>query len=589
MNLFVRKVRTPDGVRTMHVATADSDPRALWKSSAVTILRGDADASSVRALLDEGLAEKVDREKLFLVFPDPLGGAWNSRLDPDGPRDAEWIAAIQDSLNSGRLTAGWRAINDVHYLLGIGSGADMVHTLAAAFPTGALAAAVCTVGGAVTDEALARATYSPVPAYLVSPDPRTTEYYIRANAAKPSGEPGQFACPHHPLQKVRVEDGGRFTRAVCDVMWETFFRRIRRTNTSPTGDVDRRIVPEECGFNWHIADTRLGDNGGMGHDWLEHVPAQVLVHPERKVPLMVFGHGATDNPLKAADMAKFHEIGEREGFVTVYPASSDRVRWNLSRTTAEADDVAYYDALIDYLVRTYPIDTTRIYLSGFSNGAGMAMTYAMARPERIAAICPVDSTFPYASMRFFRPGGSGEPFMTEIPEPGEAPPAPLFKPSSDPEANLAPMRAALASQAGRPLRMPVMYFYGSRESEYPIRAGSNQQIQYEFWKRFNRMPVGETVDALEPEAVGVVGDERHELRPSAEHPGHVFGHHVFRAPDDGGDYYNFVLMHGKAHDVHPAERELGWGFVSRFSRNPDGTLNDAAGSPSGARPADRRG
>ena len=34
-------------------------------------------------------------------------------------------------------------------------------------------------------------------------------------------------------------------------------------------------------------------------------------------------------------------------------------------------------------------------------------------------------------------------------------------------------------------------------------------------------------------------------------------------------------MHGKAHDVHPIEAELGWRFVSRFSRDPDGTLHDA--------------
>ncbi len=574
MNLFLKKVRTPDGVRTMYVTTADTDPRALWKSSAVTVLRDGADETSVRAILAEGLAELVDSQKLILVFPNPIDGAWNARLEPNGLRDAEWICAIQDSLNSGRLTAGWRAINDVHYLLGIGSGAGMVHTLAAAYPTGALAAAVCTVGGTMTDEALARAKNAPVPAYLVGSDPRAADYYIRANEAVPDGEPGRFTCVRNPEQRVRVEEGGRFTRAVCDTMWETFFRRIRRTNTSPEGDVDRRIVPEECRFIWHVADTRLGDNGGLDHDWLEHVPARILAHPDRKVPLLVFGHGATDNPLKAADMAKFHEIGEREGFVTVYPASSDRVRWNLALSPKESDDIAYYDALIDYLVRTYPIDETRIYLSGFSNGAGMAMTYAMSRPERIAAICPVDSMFPYASMRSFRPGEAGEPFMTEIRAPGETPPAPLFKPSSDPEANLAPMRAALSRQTDRPLRMPVMYFYGTRESEYPIRAGSNQQTQYEFWKRFNRMPVGETADALEPEAVGVVGDERHELRPSVEHPGHVFGHHVFRAPDDGGDYYHFVLMHGKAHDVHPSERELGWGFVSRFARNPDGSLND---------------
>ena len=123
--------------------------------------------------------------------------------------------------------------------------------------------------------------------------------------------------------------------------------------------------------------------------------------------------------------------------------------------------------------------------------------------------------------------------------------------------------------------MPVMYFYGTRESEYPIRSGCNQELQYNFWKEFNNIPIKKTVDSMEPDAVGVLGDDFHELFPCAEHPEHKFTRHLFYSNDEGWkDYYNFILMHGKAHEVHPAEREMGWEYVSRFSRNPDGSLKE---------------
>jgi len=138
------------------------------------------------------------------------------------------------------------------------------------------------------------------------------------------------------------------------------------------------------------------------------------------------------------------------------------------------------------------------------------------------------------------------------------------------------MKAALERQKEKRYTLPVMYFYGTRESEYPIKKGCNQEYNYNFWKEFNNIPIEPTVDDLEPDAVGVPGKKIVELRPCAEHPDHRFTQHIFYTNDpEPKDYYNFVLMHGKAHDVHPSEGEIGWRFVSRFSRNPDGSLNDS--------------
>jgi poly(3-hydroxybutyrate) depolymerase len=357
-------------------------------------------------------------------------------------------------------------------------------------------------------------------------------------------------------------------------MWKEFFQLIRRTNTTPEGDVDRRIIPEQCGFEWHRRDTCLGDNGGLDHDWLEACPASVKSNPTKKVPLILFSHGMSDNPLKAADMIKLHEVGEREGFITVYPFSSDRYKWNLSLNPELYSDVDYYLALIRYLKKKYPIDETRIYMSGFSNGAGMAMIFSLTHPELVAAASPVDSTFPYASMGHFRAGGWPVPYITRVLAPGDEPPR-MVLPKEDPNHNLAPLRAALKRQEEKRYTLPIMYFYGTREGEYPIKSGSNQEHSYNFWKEFNNIETAPTQDDLTPDSVGVPGQKVVELYPCPEHPEHRYTQHIFYTRESvPKDYYNFMLMHGKAHEVHPAEREFCWSFLSRFSRGADGSLSD---------------
>merc|ERR1719498_1786829 len=48
-------------------------------------------------------------------------------------------------------------------------------------------------------------------------------------------------------------------------------------------------------------------------------------------------------------------------------------------------DVEMLDLLIETVVASYPVDTTRIYLTGSSNGCSMATTYLAERSKYIAA------------------------------------------------------------------------------------------------------------------------------------------------------------------------------------------------------------
>lgn len=78
----------------------------------------------------------------------------------------------------------------------------------------------------------------------------------------------------------------------------------------------------------------------------------------------------------------------------MYPWGTDRTQWNSFLAPDGADDIGYTVALIQYMKEHYPVDPERVYLSGFSNGAGQAQAVAMLHPELIAAICHIDSNWP---------------------------------------------------------------------------------------------------------------------------------------------------------------------------------------------------
>ena len=55
------------------------------------------------------------------------------------------------------------------------------------------------------------------------------------------------------------------------------------------------------------------------------------------------------------------------------------------------DDVGFVNALLDELIARHPVDPKRIYVTGFSNGAGMTFNLGAKLSTRLAAIAPVAS------------------------------------------------------------------------------------------------------------------------------------------------------------------------------------------------------
>jgi len=97
-----------------------------------------------------------------------------------------------------------------------------------------------------------------------------------------------------------------------------------------------------------------------------------------------------------------HAVGAAQRFLVAYPEGSSWGNipwrsWNAGACCGYAkarrvDDVAFFDALLEDLQGAFPIDVSRVYVAGVSNGAMMAYRLACERSERIAGIASVGGT-----------------------------------------------------------------------------------------------------------------------------------------------------------------------------------------------------
>lgn len=108
-----------------------------------------------------------------------------------------------------------------------------------------------------------------------------------------------------------------------------------------------------------------------------------------KMPLIFVIHGGSGTPEGMMNIANFKTISERDKVILVYPAGIQN-NWNDGRPTVPnqlgINDVSFFNQLCDHLIANYPVDGTRIYATGISNGGFMSSRLGCELSNRIAAI-----------------------------------------------------------------------------------------------------------------------------------------------------------------------------------------------------------
>lgn len=140
-----------------------------------------------------------------------------------------------------------------------------------------------------------------------------------------------------------------------------------------------------------LAQTAVVD--GRSRHWLVHVPPSYRAG--HAVPLVIAFHGRYSSPEKMVHLTGLDRVADRDGFIVAYPAGVDR-SWaaevDSPADKAGVDDVAFTRALLDRLQAEYSIDSHRVVLTGFSNGAHLVQLLGCRLADRVAAIVPVSGT-----------------------------------------------------------------------------------------------------------------------------------------------------------------------------------------------------
>jgi len=185
------------------------------------------------------------------------------------------------------------------------------------------------------------------------------------------------------------------------------------------------LIVASCNAEFITADNLAADTdrneklwhfGTLQHDKLarhyryflpENMPGNaVLSNVPEKRPMVILLHGGTRSMnlvfnKRSGASRYWPELAQQEGFILVAPnginakngnASGDKQNWNDCRdrvpgtnSDTGADDVGFIARLIDELAKTLSIDTSRIYVTGASNGGMMTYRVAAELGHKIAA------------------------------------------------------------------------------------------------------------------------------------------------------------------------------------------------------------
>jgi poly(3-hydroxybutyrate) depolymerase len=520
---------------------------------------------------DDYLAAVLAHANTHMMIPPPPGGAGGPRAGGGGERVPEGEAAR-------RGPPRVRTWAPFQYLTGVGAGATLAQSFAMNHP--GLYAAVATVDGAANDAAYAKGEQPadgaflhiwpdkalvpiwkqqkkdvPVAAWLfthgapTAAETRQADYWKRADrvAAAPATDNAGgfqtaiFTSRDNPAQQVRttiLPQAAPADAGLAGAIWKDFFARVARWTSSPNGDLGRLMTHAEVDKAFEVKSIAVGD---QTYSYYVKTPASYT--KGQKLPVVLAAHGFAFPAWMYLSQIKMHEIGEKEGFITVY-LQGQRDAWNFD--DPDGPDQQYILKVIAAVEADYDADPGRVYMQGFSFGSGLTYMMGLTHPELFAAVSPNSGIGPMPK---------------------------------DVVARIAQVKAK--SDA----RTPMLLLYGdadrggSVDGEIPsqgILRGAIDEV-----KTYNHITAVDTAKPFHSPAgpgydVLVPGVKQVSDAVDARYPQGRFKVYPYASADPAPlNLFSFVWVKDLTHGGDPRQAQLEWDYFKHWRRNPDGSLSYA--------------
>ena len=160
--------------------------------------------------------------------------------------------------------------------------------------------------------------------------------------------------------------------------------------TAPT-EIDPTVsVPLSEAKPGTYAQTIMID--GQTRKYILHIPPGYDGSQSLPLLIMLHGHGGTDKQMMTS--SSMNAKADEKQFIVIYPNGTGEPRgWNsgiLFKPTSTMNDDAFIRALIENSIQQLHVNSKRIYITGFSNGAGMAYRLGAELSSQLAAIAIVE-------------------------------------------------------------------------------------------------------------------------------------------------------------------------------------------------------
>jgi polyhydroxybutyrate depolymerase len=107
------------------------------------------------------------------------------------------------------------------------------------------------------------------------------------------------------------------------------------------------------------------------------------------LPVLLYFHGWMRTGALPVKHARISGATRRRGVLLLAPNGNNKT-WDF--WDGDTDDVAFAAAVIEDAAKRYPIDRSRIYVSGYSYGSAMAWRYVCENGNGVAALLAVSGT-----------------------------------------------------------------------------------------------------------------------------------------------------------------------------------------------------
>lgn len=550
--------------RDMYVYVPMSGCLDAKQGQVIMILRDSSDEQSACEIMKNyGLDELAEKKHFLLLFPNPLESGWNYTASLEYEDDIAYLVRCFSSLSTSK--GGVSGFNGmIFYISASKASSAMLMTLSAKSPINAAGIMISEFPEdyKIPEDAL----NMPQVTYICGKNFLAEEYLKKANNVKESDRMAYchvIAYTNIVNRNIRhMISQKKISSEEIEFAWDTLFSETRRWQNDTYGTYQKRTNFTERGFIAHVKDTSLGVNDGFAHTWYEYIPPQLRGSKE-KVPLLFYFHGIGCVPLYGAEQSGWHDIADRENFIVVYPKPAIEKRWNIWNVKKLPSDESFVLALIEHMKKQYPIDETRIYISGFSMGGMMTNAMACSHPELFAAASPCNG---------YNIGYTGTikdwaPFLLKMN------PKSIVMTAIENSAEKESQTRILADQkkVEKDYRMPIIQSSGLLDGKWPIPAADDDRIKtFDYWKAYNNIPITPYFIDLQYES-GLAAEETFY-----EGSDERFLHHKWFSRDLGSiSLYEILLAKRMPHALDLRQLEIAWNFMKKFSRNSDGSLNIA--------------